>query len=204
VARTAHPQAASGTGSTLRVWGRAADALRALALVSALVTVPYQPLEAPLRFALVFVLLLVTRAIAMPRPFDAVFAALLLVSAWSSALAWYFEHPWIDVPIHFALTGATAAMLWLGLARLDLLPHPQRQTTAKRIGGTVLLVALLGGTSAVLWEGYEFLAERYLPSRILVGYADTIGDMAVGLLGAVAAGGAVAWWERTGHGLRAR
>ena len=99
----------------------AADVLRLVALVSAVVTVPSQPTEVPLRFALMFVLLLVTRVIEMPRPFDAAFAALLLVSGWASALGWYFDHRWIDIPIHFALTGAAAAMLLLRSR-----PAPQR------------------------------------------------------------------------------
>lgn len=52
-------------------------------------------------------------------------------------------------------------------------------------------------------ELYEWLAATFMQSRILVGYDDTIGDMANGLFGSVVAGLLMAWWQRTGHGLRA-
>lgn len=185
-------------------FGVGGDVLRLLALVSAVAVLPSQPLEASLRFALIFALLLVTRAIQMPRPFDAVFALLLLVSAWCSALGWYFDYPWIDIPIHFILTGATAAMLYFGLARLDLLPKLDQPSLRRSVGGIVLIVTLLGGTASLLWEIYEWLAENFLPSRILVGYDDTVLDMTNGLLGSVVAGLCVAGWQRTGHGLRER
>lgn len=181
-----------------------ADVLRVLALVSVLVTLPTEPAEVPLRFALMSALLLVTRSISMPRPFDAAFAALLLVSGWASAAGWYFEHPWIDIPIHLALTGAAAAMLYFALARLDLLPKPDQPSLRNDVGAVVLVVALLGGTTAVLWEIYEWLAATFVQSRILVGYDDTIGDMANGLVGAVLAGLLMVWWQQRGHGVRAR
>jgi hypothetical protein len=96
------------TGGGTRWVSRLGDLLRVLALVSAAVTVLSPPQEIALRFALILGLLLVTRAVHMPRLFDAAFAGLLLASAWANALNWYFQHPWIDIPIHFALTGATA------------------------------------------------------------------------------------------------
>lgn len=180
-----------------------ADAVRVLALVSALVTIPNQPLEVPLRFLGMFVLLMLTRSIGMPRPFEAAFASLLLISGWCSALSWYFEHHWIDIPIHFALTGATAAMLYFALARQDLLPKPEDPLVRTRGEADVLIVTLLGGTVSVVWEIYEWVAERTLPSRILVGYDDSIGDMTNGLLGSVVAGYLVSRWVRAGHRLHA-
>ena len=177
------------------------DLLRLLALVSAVVAVPSQPAEAAVRFVLIFLLLLVTRAIRAPRPFDAALAAMLLATGWASAASWYVEHAWIDIPIHFALTGATAAMFYFGLLRLDLLPPPERLTVGRDTAIVVLPVALLGAAVSVVWEIYEWLAETYLPSQILVGYDDTIGDMTNGLLGSVVAGLALAWWLRDGHSL---
>lgn len=57
------------------------------------------------------------------------------------------------------------------------------------LGAVVLVVTLLGATTALLWEIYEWLAENYLFSRIPVGYDDTIGDLANGTLGSLVAGG---------------
>lgn len=187
-----------------RAAGVVADILRATALVSAVVTTPTQPAEVPLRFALIFAALLVTRTFGIPRPFDAGFALLLLATGWASALGWYVEHSWIDIPIHFALTGTTAAVLYVAAARLDLLPKPNHPSRTKASATIVIVVVLLGATTSLVWELYEWLAENYLPSRILVGYDDTAGDMTNGLLGSLVAGALMAAWQRAGHDLRAR
>ena len=185
-----------------RPWAVASDVVRVLALLSAAVVAPSQPFEAVLRFLLIFGVLLGTRVAAVPRPFDTAFGVLLLVSAWSSALGWYFEHPWIDVPIHFALPGATAAIAYVVAARADVVPAlPDADLRAR--GAVALATLMLGVNVAVVWELYEWLAATYLPSRILVGYDDTIGDLAMGLLGSVVAGVILAWWETNGRPLRA-
>lgn len=195
----------SVTTATGHSSGVLADGLRVVALLSAVAValVPTFPTEAAVRFALTFAALLVTRAIQLPRPFDAAFAALLLATGWASALGWYFEHPWVDVPIHIALTGATAAVLYFGVARAGLLPPLGDPGLRRRTAGIVLVVTLLGATVALLWEVYEWVAENVLSARILVGYDDTVLDMVNGFAGSVVAGVCVAWWARSGHGMRA-
>ena len=183
--------------------GIAADAVRVLVLVSALVTIPFQPTEVPLRFGLMLLALLVTRWLGVPRPFDAAFGALMLASGWASAAGWYFEHRWIDIPIHFALTGTAATVVYVALVRAGQLPAPRRSDGGGSTGTVVLLVVLLGGTMSAVWEMYEWMAENFLQSRILVGYTDSIADMANGVAGSLVAGALMAAWLHTGHDLRA-
>jgi hypothetical protein len=184
--------------------GVLADAVRVLLLASALATLPFQPAEVPLRFGLMLAVLLGSRWLDVPRPFDAAFGLLMLTSGWASAAGWYFEHRWIDIPIHFALTGTAATVAYVALVRAGQLPAPRRHDGAGSTGTVALLVVLLGGTMSALWEMYEWLAEAYLPSRILVGYDDSIGDMANGVAGSVVAGLLMAAWLHTGHDLRGR
>lgn len=204
---TDEEQRRESVDSLTREWRRpsgvAADAVRILVLVSAVVTIPFQPTEVPLRFALMFLALLVTHWMGVPRPFDAAFGALMLASGWASAAGWYFEHRWIDVPIHFALTGTAATVVYVALVRVGQLPAPRGPGAGSR-GTVVLLVALIGGTISALWEMYEWLAETFLQSRILVGYDDSIADMANGVAGSVVAGLLMAAWLHTGHDLHAR
>lgn len=183
--------------------GVVADGVRVLVLLSALVTIPFQPAEVPLRFGLMLLALLATRWLNVPRPFDAAFGLLMLASGWASAAGWYFEHPWIDIPIHFALTGTAATVVYVALVRAGGLPHPGEEGGGGS-GTVVLLMVLLGGAMSALWEMYEWLAENFLESRILVGYDDSIGDMANGVAGSLVAGLLMAAWLRTGHDLRAR
>lgn len=191
------------TGGWERYSGLVTDAVRVITLLSALVTLGDRPAEVPLRFGLIFGLLLATRFLDLPRPFETAFALLLVASGWASALGWYFEHPRIDIPIHFALTGTAAALTYVGLVRADLLSEPPRPCRGKSGASVALLVMMIGATLGVIWEQYEWLAENYVPSRILVGYDDAIGDLTNGLLGALVAGVLMTAWLRSGHGLRA-
>lgn len=185
--------------------GVVADVVRLLVLLSALATIPFQPTEVPVRFGLMLLALLAIRQMGVPRPFDAAFGTLLLASGWASAAGWYFTHRWIDIPIHFALTGTAAAVFYVALVRVGQLPAPGRPDVAGGGAGfVVLLIVLLGGTISALWEMYEWLVENVLASRILVGYEDSIGDMANGVAGSLVAGLLMAAWLRTGHDLDAR
>lgn len=184
--------------------GVLADVVRGLVLLSALATIPFQPTEVPVRFALMLLALLATRAMGVPRPFDAAFGALMLASGWASAAGWYFTHRWIDIPIHFALTGTAATVVYVALVRVGQLPAPRRPDVAGGPGIVVLLVVLIGGTISALWEMYEWVVENVLASRILVGYQDSIGDMANGVAGSLVAGLLMGAWLRTGHDLDAR
>lgn len=169
-------------------WGVVADLLRLVALVSVPVAAFTQPVEGVVRFAGVFAVLLVSRS-RVPRGLDAAWAATLLVSAWASALQWYMTYRWIDIPIHFATTGATAGVAYFLLLRTGVLPrHPGD------VVRNVVVVTMIGSTLSVLWEMYEWSAEQFIPNEILVGYSDTIGDQAMGTLGSVLAGVVIARW----------
>ena len=181
--------------------GVLADLMRLALLASAAVSLFAGMLESTLQFGLLFLVLVGTRVFGAPRPFDAAFGAMLLVAGWARSLRWYEAYPWADIPIHFAATGGVAAMLYLILAKADLLPDLHDDVVALNPTSVVLLSTAFGVTAGVVWEFYEWGVATFLPeTTMIVGYTDTIGDLAWDTLGSVVAGLLLALWARRGYG----
>lgn len=100
------------------------------------------------------------------------------VAAWSSVLGLYTTVWWLDLAVHALLTGLLAVLARVLLARL--LPPVVR-------AGEVVLVTALGLALAALWEVGEYAGFTLVSPDVHVGYADTIGDVVAGGLGALAA-----------------
>lgn len=125
------------------------------------------------------------------RPgFDIVFCVTVLVAAWSNVLLLYETVPGWDLVVHFACTGVIAAMGYLLLARLGLVPLPDAPGT--RPATPIVVVTSLGLALSAVWEMLEWIGWRYISDAIFVAYEDTIGDMAAGGLGGLLAGVLVA------------
>ena len=60
---------------------------------------------------------------------------------------------------------------------------------------SVLLVGGVGAILAIGWEIGEYFAFIRAGTELATAYTDTLGDLALGTLGAVAAGIVVAWWR---------
>lgn len=185
--------------------GIVADVMRLAMFASGIMSLVGGTVESTLQFGLLFLVLLGTRAFGAPRPFDAAFGATLLCAGWARSLRWYEQYPWTDIPIHFVTTGAVAAMLYLILAQLDLLPDLHDDVVALNPSSIVLITTAFGVTAGVVWEFYEWAVERFVPgTMILVGYTDTIGDLAMDTLGSIVAGMFLAAWGRLGFGTEQR
>ncbi|GAA1751168.1 hypothetical protein [Agromyces humatus] len=163
-----------------------ADVLRLLAVLSIVVAaIGWGPLSG-LSFVAVVAALLVPRVLRLRPAFDIAFGVAVLFSTWSSVLGVYYTTRWWDVPMHFVTNGLCAALLVVVLVRLGVLadpatlPHP-------RLSATVATTAL-GLSLGVLWELFEWFGRSFLDDEILVGYADTLGDLLAGGLGSLSAG----------------
>ncbi|MFC0248629.1 hypothetical protein ACFFIO_08955 [Citricoccus parietis] len=111
-------------------------------------------------------------------------AVILLAAAWAALLDAYQLIPWLDLVTHVVATGLLAAIGTAALLRSGWL---QTGPSAGRAGQT-LLTAGLGALLAVLWEVGEWFGHTLLDPAIQVGYEDTMGDLAAGVLGALLAG----------------
>ena len=131
---------------------------------------------------------MVPRATGAPAALDVSYCAVLVVAAWAAVLDWYVALPWLDTVVHASATGLIAAVAhWVltgrGAATAADDPHLRHPRTAVAVS-----TAAVGTALAVVWEVLEWFGHTQVDARIQVGYADTVGDLAAGMVGAVVAG----------------
>lgn len=138
--------------------------------------------------------LMLPRFLGMRGAADLAVSTALLVAAWSNVLELYTRIWWWDIAVHFVLAGAMAIVAYLVLARRGIVPMPsacEGGPGARGPAGTVGVVVLTGLTGlalGALWEMVEWFGYAFLTDAIYVTYEDTVGDLAVGGLGALCAG----------------
>jgi hypothetical protein len=168
-----------------------ADAIRLLGPLSVVAGfVWWAPSDAGV-LALTLVGLVLPRFAGVRPSFDLVFCVTVLIAAWSNVLLLYETVPGWDLVVHAVFTGVLAAVMYLLLARLELVPAPLAPGT--RRATPILLVTSLALALSAVWEILEWIGWRFISPEIYVSYQDTIGDMGAGWLGGVAAGVVVAW-----------
>lgn len=166
-----------------------ADGVRVIALAGIVYAfVVMTPKDAGI-LALALPVVLVPRFVGVRVWFDVLFGVTVLVAAWSNVLDLYSRIAVWDIVVHFACTAVIAAMTYLVLARVHVVPAPPR--ARRRM--PLVLVPTIGLAVSAVWEMIEWSGWRLISRDIFVSYQDTIGDMAAGGLGGVGAGVLVAF-----------
>ncbi|KAA9085553.1 hypothetical protein F6B42_12055 [Microbacterium radiodurans] len=162
-----------------------ADAVRLVGLVSVVVAaIWFEPTDAGI-LALALPALVVPRFLGARPAFDIVTGVTVLVAAWSNVIDLYRTFPAWDIPMHLVATGVLATLAYLAAGRFDVVPLPGDPDFRRRTG--VVVTTAFGLALSAVWEMVEWLGKTFVDS-ILVTYDDTIGDMAVGGVGALVAG----------------
>lgn len=133
--------------------------------------------------------LLLPRFLAVRPWFDLFFGVTVLVSAWSNVFDLYTTIAVWDIVVHFVATGVLAAMAYLLLAEVDVVPDAPGASPR----APLVIVPVLGLALSALWEMVEWVGYTFISDDIFVTYDDTIGDMAMGGIGALLAGFLVAY-----------
>jgi len=164
-------------------------AVRLLGLASVVVAVvALGPVDAVLLLLVLAGLVVPLTARVDPR-LDAAYGVGLLAAGWAGALDLYQRISWLDVVMHLVVTGLVAAVAHLVVARVTGAVVDPVLPAAPRVRvGSVGVTTALGLGLSVLWEVGEYLGNTYIDASIHVAYRDTIGDMALGGLGSLAAG----------------
>jgi hypothetical protein len=111
---------------------------------------------------------------------QAAWAPLLVLGLFLAAVGLfdaYARLPALDKPTHFLGGAAVAHFFWCGWGQAGALggPLPKVGQPAFALGGTAV--------TALLWEVCEFLADRFLATRMQHGLVDTLSDVLFGLAG---------------------
>ena len=93
------------------------------------------------------------------------------------ALRLFESFPFLDIPTHF-MGGVVITYFYRVAIR-----HSQKLVGQIPFPIQVLLAFTCTGTTTILWEFYENLADFFLGTQMVRGLEDTIVDLFVGLLG---------------------
>jgi len=151
--------------------------------------------DAFVRLLIPGMLVCVVRALDVPRPIDLLFCAAMVFQGWGNALHLFSHYWWYDNTVHITLPASLAPILYIGFARLDVVPDPaERVGSTFEVVGMALIAACLGVTAASGYEIYEWVVDHWFGQNLFIGETDTITDLADGFLGAAIGGALLAVW----------
>jgi hypothetical protein len=151
--------------------------------------------DAFIRLLIPGVLVLVVRALNIPRPIDWVFCIAMFFQGWGNALHLFSEFWWYDNTVHITLPMSLAPILYIAFARIDIVPDPAERVGGRaEVLGMALITACLGVTAASFYEIYEWVVDNWLGQHLFIGETDTVTDLADGFLGAGIGGLFLAAW----------
>jgi hypothetical protein len=128
---------------------------------------------------------LLARVVNLPRPYDLGFVVVLTVHAVGEALGWYDSLEWFDRVVHVVLPCLVAPVLYIGLARLDVLPDPRDETNARHYIGMAIVAFCSGMAVGGLWEIVEFTSDGVLDTSLSEVNSDTVGDLVADAVGSI-------------------
>ena len=145
-------------------------------------------------------LALLARAVNLPRPYDFGFVVVLTLHAAGEALGWYDSLGWFDRVVHVVLPCLVAPVLYIGLARLDVLPDPRDETNVRHYTGMAIVAFCLGMAVGGLWEIVEFTSDGVLDTGLSEGNSDTVGDLVADAVGSLCGAALLVAWAIWGWG----
>jgi hypothetical protein len=174
------------------------DVVRLTFLVGAIATLVLGDHAAALRLLLTFLATVAVARLKLPRLFDAAFLLGMSLQAWGNTAHLFSSFHDYDVIVHFALPLACAPALYIMLARWGVVPDLAGGAERHHMLGVWLVTFALGLSLGALYEMYEWLSNHLLGSHLLVGYTDTIGDLADDALASSIGGVLLVVWATRG------
>ncbi len=149
---------------------------------------------------LAFAVLVAARLANLPRLYDLALIVALAFTQGGESLGLYDAIGWYDRVVHFLVPMLTSQVLYLCLARLEVMPDPRQETLPRHEAGMFVAVFALGLAVGALWEIFEYASDGLLGSELSQGNADTVGDLIADASGSVAGGALMVLWAKRGWG----
>lgn len=176
------------------------DVLRLVLVATAVVLLVRGHAGLALFVALLAGLVLLARVINLPRVYDLCFTAGMAFQAFGEVFGYYDRIPVFDDIVHVTLPLLTAPVLYIGLARLEVVPDPRDETHLRHYLGIFTVTAALGVTLGALWEIVEWRSDAWLGTDLQVSNADTVGDLLSDTVGSLVGAALLVVWTRYGWG----
>ena len=154
----------------------------------------------PLNLTISAIAVIAIRFLLLPRAYDLAFCLGFGLTGWGDALGLYEKIGFYDLIVHSLASFFFAPVLYILLARADVLPDLKQVSTAHHFIGVFVVTLALGLAVGAVWEMAEFTSDHFLGSNLAKGETDTATDLMVDGLGAVAGGALLVVWSRYGWG----
>ena len=150
--------------------------------------------------ALAFVVLIAARFANLPRIYDLALIVALATTQGGEALNVYDALAWYDRVVHFLVPMLSSQVLYLCLARIEVMPDPRQETLPHHRTGMLVVVFSLGLAVGALWEIFEWISDGLFGSKLSEGNTDTVGDLIADASGSLAGGALMVLWAQRGWG----
>ena len=176
------------------------DLLRAVPAAGAVVLLAGGDRTGAAILAVAAALCLAVRPVLLPRLYDLSVVLAANLQGWGEALGLYDEIPWFDNLVHFTVPLLGSPVVYLLLARLDVVPDPRQETHARHHAGIFVVTLAIGLAIGAVWEMVEYASDRTLGSSLQIDNADTVGDLFADGLGALCGAVLLVLWAVKGWG----
>jgi hypothetical protein len=176
------------------------DLLRLAFLVGAVVFAVRADPTGAFNLLLAFAVLVAARLANLPRLYDLALIAALALTQGGEALGLYDAWAWYDRVVHFLVPLVASQVVYLCLARLEVLPDPRQETLRRHEAGMFVVTFALGLSVGALWEIFELASDGLFGSDLSQGNVDTVGDLIADAAGSLAGGGLMVLWAERGWG----
>ena len=143
---------------------------------------------------------LVGRLVNLPRLYDLALTLGMALQGFGETLGLYDQFVRFDDLVHFTLPMLTAPVVYIALARLDVVPDPRDETHLQHYVGIGVVTAALGIAVGALWELFEWRSDAWFGTALSEDNDDTNGDLFRDTLGSLVGAGLLVVWARFGWG----
>jgi hypothetical protein len=149
---------------------------------------------------LAFAVLVAARLANLPRVYDLATIVALTFTQGGEAAGLYDAIEWYDRVVHVVVPLLASQIIYLCMARIEVMPDPTQETLPRHEAGMFIAVFALGLAVGALWEIFEWSSDGLFGSQLSEGNTDTVGDLIADACGSLAGGALMVLWSKRGWG----
>jgi hypothetical protein len=154
----------------------------------------------PLNLTISAIAVVAIRFLLLPRAYDLAFCLGFGLTGWGDALGLYERIGFYDLIVHSLASFFFAPVLYILLARAEVLADLKQVTTAHHFIGVFVVTLALGLAVGAVWEMTEYTSDHFLGTKLAKSERDTATDLMVDGTGAAAGAGLLVAWALYGWG----
>ncbi len=143
---------------------------------------------------------LVARLVNLPRIYDLCLTAAMALQGFGETFGLYDQFVRFDDLVHVTLPLLTAPVVYIALARAEVVPDPRDETHLPHYAGIFVVTTSLGMAIGALWEIVEWRSDAWFGTSLSLGNDDTVGDLVRDSIGSLLGAALLVVWATVGWG----